>query len=127
MTATIQFNAAATTMLQGRTGSKLRIFAQDGELRVRPTDRKAGPWVLSEYRQHGQKGIAVDIDEKQLEKLGAGDIMAHQAQFNVVKDKYGWFALRNGEESAERATISMKGGAKATKSDEGGDSGGDAA
>lgn len=95
--ATIQFNSAATSALQGRSGGKLRMEVREGVMFVRPTDRKAGPHVLSEYRTHGKNGVAVDIDDKQFEKLAAGDILADKAEFSVVKDKYGWFALRAGD------------------------------
>lgn len=119
MTATIQFNAAAKEMLEGRSGGKLRMEIRDGTMFVRPTDRKAGPHVLSEYVPHGKTGIAVNIDEKQLEKLSGGNLQ-DKSQFNVVKDKYGWFALRTDGEGNATATVSMK--ARAGKGD--GDNGG---
>lgn len=95
---TIQFNAAATQALQGRTGGKLRMEVRDGTLMVRPTDRKAGPHVLTEYRDFGKGGIAVDIDDKQFEKLAAADLLADKTEYTIVKDKYGWFALRAGDD-----------------------------
>ena len=113
MVATIQFNKAATELLQGRTGGKLRMSIDDGVMRCRPTDRKAGPHVLTEYQQGSRGGISVQIDDKQLEKLGGG--LEHNTQFNVEKDKYGWFVLRpNDGESTDGASakISIKGGSK---------------
>ena len=95
--ATIQFNTAAASALQGRSGGKLRMEVRNDTMFVRPTDRKAGPHVLCEYRQHGKSGLAVDIDDKQFEKLKANDILADKAEFSIVKDKYGWFALRAGD------------------------------
>lgn len=106
MPTTLQFNKAATDLLKGRTGGKLRMEVVDGTMRVRPTDRKAGPHVLCEYKEGSRGGINVDIEDKQAEKL------AHQfenkSQFNVVKDKYGWFALRQGEAGEDGASVTVK-------------------
>lgn len=116
MTATIQFNSAAATALQGRQGGKLRMEVRDGNLFVRPTDRKAGPHVLCEYKTHGKSGIAVDIDEKQLEKLGAGSILENKAQFNLVEDKYGWYSLV--PEGGEQSEKMVEGGTATIKTEE---------
>jgi hypothetical protein len=116
MTATIQFNTAATQALQGRTGGKLRMEVRDGTLMVRPTDRKAGPHVLTEYRDFGKNGIAVDIDDKQFEKLAAGELLADKTEYLVAKDKYGWFALRAGSE-VEGAIEGSKATVKAAASE----------
>lgn len=116
MTAAIQFNTAARELLEGRDGGKLRMEIRDGTMFVRPTDRKAGPHVLSEYQPFGKSGIAVNIDDKQLEKLAGGNL-ADKSQFHVVKDKYGWFALREDGEGDAKATVSIKGSAAATDGD----------
>jgi hypothetical protein len=106
MSTTLQFNKAASELLQGREGGKLRMEVRDGTLFVRPTDRKAGPHVLCEYKEGSRGGINVDIEDKQVEKL------AHQfenkSQFNVVADKYGWFALRQGDEGSDGASVNIK-------------------
>lgn len=114
MTATIQFNGTAATALQGRQGGKLRMEVRDDTLFVRPTDRKAGPHVLSEYRSHGKSGVAVDLDSKQFEKLQAGNILEDKTEYMVVKDKYGWFALRAGDDvegaiEGSKATVKADG------------------
>jgi hypothetical protein len=108
---TINFNAAATDAIRGRQGAKLRMEVKNGTVRVRPTDRKAGPHVLVELEQKGKSGVSVTMTDKQAEKLNAGDILANAIAFNVVPDKYGWFALATGEGSEEKAA-----GAKATVS-----------
>jgi hypothetical protein len=106
MPTTLEFNKAASELLQGREGGKLRMEVRDGVMFVRPTDRKAGPHVLAEYKEGSRGGINVDIEDKQVEKL------AHQfenkSQFNVVPDKYGWFALRSGDEAEGGATVNIK-------------------
>lgn len=96
MSATLQFNPAATQAIQGRSGAKLRTEFRDGVLHVRPTDRKAGPHVLTEMQSKG-RGISIDLDDKQVEKLQGGDTMANDTSFFVVPGKYGWFALQAGE------------------------------
>ncbi len=111
MTTTLQFNTAAASLLQGRKGGKLRMEMRDGTMFVRPTDRKAGPHVLTEYKTGARGLLAVDIEDKQVEKLQAGTAMSDKAQFNVVKDKYGWFSLNpavEGDTSEAKATLSIK-------------------
>ncbi len=107
----LAFNHEATGLIQARPGSKLRVEIKDGALRVRPTDRKAGPHVLVEYQAFG-KGVAVAFDDKQIERLAAGNMLTNATSFHVVKDKYGWFILQEGEapEGVEHA------GAKVTVS-----------
>lgn len=97
MSATLQFNSAATSAIQGRSGAKLRTEFRDGVMHVRPTDRKAGPHVLTEMQSKGRNGIAIDLDDKQVEKLQGGDVMANDATFYVVPGKYGWFSLVQGD------------------------------
>jgi hypothetical protein len=112
MTATLQFNKAASELLQGRQGGKLRMEVKDGTIMVRPTDRKAGPHVLAEYKEGTRGGINVDIEDKQVEKLAHN--FENKSQFNVVPDKYGWFALRQGDgEGGDGAMVSVKTSAKA--------------
>lgn len=108
---TLAFNSAATQALQGRPGAKLRMEIRNGVMFVRPTDRKAGPHVLTEIQSKGKAGVAITLDDKQMEKLGASSLLQSNAAFNVVKDKYGWFALQAGAEHEEAA-----GGGKATVS-----------
>ena len=96
MSATLQFNSAATSAIQGRSGAKLRTEFRDGVLHVRPTDRKAGPHVLTEMQAKG-KGITIALDDKQVEKLQGGAAMAADTSFYVVPGKYGWFALQAGD------------------------------
>lgn len=114
MSATLQFNKAASDLLRGRQGNKLRMEIRDGTMFVRPTDRKAGPHVLTEYQEGARGGINISIDDKQLEKLGGN--VEDKSQFNVVKDKYGWFGLRQGEEGEDGATVKVS--MKAGKSDD---------
>lgn len=97
MSATLQFNSAATQAISGRSGAKLRTEFRDGVMHVRPTDRKAGPHVLTEMQSRGRNGIAVEISDKQVEKLNGGDAMKDGSTFYVVPGKYGWFALQSGE------------------------------
>jgi Zn/Cd-binding protein ZinT len=104
---TLNFNAAAAAALSARPGAKLRVEVRNGTMFIRPTDRKAGPHVLTEIQTKG-KGIAVVFDEKQGEKL-AMSAFANNSNFNVVPDKYGWFALHAGSEHEEAAA-----GAKVT-------------
>lgn len=104
---TINFNAAATSALQGRTGTKLRLDVKDGTLMLRPTDRKAGPHVLTEIEAKG-KTCSVQITDKQLEKLGAQDILADASTFGLRSDKYGWFAVTT-EPAAEGDTSVVEG------------------
>lgn len=111
MTTTLQFNTAAATLLQGRKGGKLRMEMRDGAMFVRPTDRKAGPHVLTEYTTGARGALAVEIEDKQVEKLQAGQAFADKAQFNVVADKYGWFGLRptvEGDDVEAKATLAIK-------------------
>jgi hypothetical protein len=97
----LTFNTQATSAIHGRNGAKLRMDVKDGTLMVRPTDRKAGPHVLSELQTKGKNGVQVEITDKQLEKLGAAGILGATAQFGLRADKYGWFALTTGEASAD--------------------------
>lgn len=117
MPATLQFNKAATELLQGRTGGKLRMEIRDGTMFVRPTDRKAGPHVLTEYQQGARGSIMVQIEDKQAEKLGHN--LENKSQFNVVKDKYGWFSLTQGEEAegGARVTVKMSNASGSTEDD----------
>lgn len=123
---TIQFNAAATQAIQGRQGGKLRMEVRDGTLFIRPTDRKAGPHVLTELQSGGRggKSVSVQIDEKQLEKLGANELLEHNAAFNLVEDKYGWYALRSGDDTGDKtvdggkATVAHRGGKGKNNEDE---------
>ena len=103
MPTTLQFNKAATDLLQGRQGGKLRMEVRDGLMYVRPTDRKAGPHVLCEYKEGPRGGIAIDIEDKQIEKLAHN--FENKSQFNVVKDKYGWFALKQDGEGDGTVTV----------------------
>lgn len=107
----LNFNSAATQALSGRSGAKLRMEVRGDTMFIRPTDRKAGPHVLTEIKQHGKSGVSVTLEDKQVEKLAAAGILTDAAAFNVVADKYGWFALRAGTEGEEAAN-----GAKATVS-----------
>lgn len=97
MTAILTFNSSATQAIQGRSGAKLRTEFRDGVLHVRPTDRKAGPHVLTEMQSKGRGGIAIELNDKQVDKLKNADAMADGANFYVVPGKYGWFALQAGE------------------------------
>ncbi len=118
MTSSLQFNKAATDLLQGRQGGKLRMEIRDGTMFIRPTDRKAGPHVLTEYQEGSRGSIMVSLEDKQVEKLGA--TLENKSQFNVVKDKYGWFALRSGdgEDGADaKATIKVDGSAAPAEPD----------
>lgn len=98
----ITFNATATSAIDGKSGGKLRLDVKDGTLCIRPTDRKAGPHVLSEMTK-GKDGVEVQISDKQLEKLGIGGLLTEAASFTLVEDKYGWFALRTGSDLGEKA------------------------
>jgi len=98
---TLSFNSQATGAIHGRKGAKLRMDVKDGTLMIRPTDRKAGPHVLSELATKGKNGVAIEITDKQLDKLGAGEILADAATFGLRADKYGWFALTKADEAAE--------------------------
>jgi len=108
----ITFNNEATTAIHGRKGGKLRLEVKDGTLFMRPTDRKAGPHVLSEIQGKG-KSVNVEITDKHLEKLGASDLLAENAEFGLVADKYGWLALRKDVSADDKAAIT---GATATVS-----------
>jgi hypothetical protein len=98
----ISFNSTATSAINGKSGAKLRMDVKDGTLCIRPTDRKAGPHTLSEMAK-GKDGVAVEITDKQLEKLGASNLLAEGAKFTLVEDKYGWFALKTGDDLGEKA------------------------
>lgn len=111
MTTTLQFNTAAASLLQGRKGGKLRMEMRDGAMFVRPTDRKAGPHVLTEYKAGARGVLTVDIEDKQVEKLQAGSTFTDKAQFNVIQSKYGWFTLApatDGDEVEAKATLAIK-------------------
>jgi hypothetical protein len=96
MSAILQFNSSATSAIQGRSGAKLRTEFRDGVLHVRPTDRKAGPHVLTEMQAKG-KGVTIELTDKQVEKLQGGDTMAADTSFYAVAGKYGWFSLVAGD------------------------------
>lgn len=121
----INFNAAATQAINNTKGSKLRMEVRNGVLFVRPTDRKAGPHVLAELVVVGRgRNLAVNLDDGQLERLEAGNLLENNATYNLVEDKYGWFALRAGDEADEKtiegASATVKASAKAenAKTDE---------
>ena len=103
----LSFNAQATAAIHGRKGGRLRMDVKDGSLMLRPTDRKAGPHVLTELVTKG-KGVTVEINEKQLEKLGIGDTLAAASTFGLRADKYGWFAMTTGA-PAEGDTMAVEG------------------
>lgn len=109
---TLSFNAEATAAIHGRKGAKLRLDAKDGTLFMRPTDRKAGPHVLTEIDGKG-KTVSISIADKQLEKLGVGALLADASTFGLVQDKYGWFAVRSVEDAGDKAIA----GAEVTVSD----------
>lgn len=109
----ISFNKEATDAIHGRKGGKLRIEVRDGTLFMRPTDRKAGPHVLSEIKGSKSKGVNVEITDKHLEKLGAGEILADASTFGLVADKYGWMALRQDVAADDKMAVE---GAQATVS-----------
>jgi hypothetical protein len=100
----LNFNAQATAAIQGRTGGKLRLDVKDGTLMVRPTDRKAGPHVLTEIVTSG-KTAKVEITDKQLEKLGVAAELANASTFGLRSDKYGWFAMTTGEAAEGDTTV----------------------
>lgn len=108
----ISFNNEATSAIHGRKGGKLRLEVKDGTLFMRPTDRKAGPHVLTELNGKG-KTVNVEITDKHLEKLGAADLLAEDAEFGLVQDKYGWLALRKDVSAEDKLAIQ---GATATVS-----------
>lgn len=103
----LTFNTQATAAINGRTGAKLRMDVKDGTLMLRPTDRKAGPHVLSELSTKG-KGVQVEITDKQLEKLGVAAALADASTFGLRADKYGWFAMTQGA-AAEGDTAGIEG------------------
>lgn len=108
---TISFNAAATAAIHGRKGAKLRLDVKDNTLFMRPTDRKAGPHVLSELATKGKSGVQIQITDKELEKLGATEVLAVDSKFGLVADKYGWFALRTDVSADDKMAVE---GAEAT-------------
>ncbi len=101
----ISFNKEATDAIHGRKGGKLRLEIKDGTLFMRPTDRKAGPHVLSELKGTKNKGVNIEITDKHLEKLGAGEILADGGEFGLVADKYGWFALRQNVDAENKMAV----------------------
>lgn len=100
----LNFNSQATAAIQGRSGAKLRMDVRDGTLMLRPTDRKAGPHVLSEISVQG-KGAQVEITDKQLEKLGLSGLLADASTFGLRSDKYGWFAMTSGAAAEGDTTV----------------------
>lgn len=103
----LSFNTQATAAIHGRKGAKLRMDSKDGTLMLRPTDRKAGPHVLTELVTKG-KGVQIEITDKQLEKLGIADSLADASTFGLRADKYGWFAMTAGA-AAEGDTMTVEG------------------
>lgn len=101
----ISFNKEATDAIHGRKGGKLRLEIKDGTLFMRPTDRKAGPHVLSELAGSKSKGVNIEIKDKELEKLGAAEILADGGEFGLVADKYGWFALRQNIDAENKMAV----------------------
>lgn len=106
----LNFNSQATVALVECGGSKLRMEMRDGTLFIRPTDRKAGPHVLSEL-QNGQDDLSVEITDKAFEKL-ASTALVDGATFGLEVDRYGWFALREvtnlGEKAVEGALVTVE-------------------
>lgn len=97
----LTFNTQATAAIHGRKGAKLRLDVKDGTVMLRPTDRKAGPHVLTELQTKGKTGVSIEINEKQLEKLSAAGILEDASQFGLRADKYGWFALTKDAPAAD--------------------------
>lgn len=108
----ISFNTEASSAIHARQGGKLRVEVRDGSLFIKPTDRKAGPHVLTELKGKN-KAINVEITDKHLEKLGASEILADAASFGMVQDRYGWIALRKDVAEDDKMAIA---GATATVS-----------
>jgi len=108
----VQFNKEATDAIQGRKGGKLRLEIKDNTLFMRPTDRKAGPHVLSELKGTKAKGVNIEVSDKELEKLGASAILADASEFGLKADKYGWYALTaagtEGNVEGASATVAHK-------------------
>jgi hypothetical protein len=108
----LSFNPQAASAISARNGGKLRMEVRDGTMFIRPTDRKAGPHVLTEIEAKG-KGIQVQISDKQFEKLASADLLADGLSFGLRADKYGWYALTQGEpaegdkSAVEGATVSV--------------------
>lgn len=102
MKAILNFNSEATSLLNAR--GRARVEFKDDSLRMRPTDRKAGPHVLSDFTAKG-KGSTLTIEGKQFDKLAAMSALTDGAEFHVAKDKYGWLALKSGDapEGSENA------------------------
>lgn len=98
---TLTFNSQATSAIHGRKGAKLRMDVKDGAMMIRPTDRKAGPHVLTELETAGKNGVKIAITDKQLEKLAGADILADASTFGLRADKYGWFALTKDAAAAD--------------------------
>ena len=104
----LTFNSQATTAIHGRKGAKLRLDVKDGTLFMRPTDRKAGPHVLTELQAKGKSGVSIEVTDKQLEKLGASGILEDASTFGLRADKYGWFAMTK-DTPAEGDTLFIEG------------------
>jgi hypothetical protein len=108
----LSFNDQATKAISGRKGSKLRIDVKDGNVMVRPTDRKAGPHTLTEQIV-GDDKVQIEITDKQLDKLGATALLVANGTLGLRATKYGWFMLTThaameGDELVEGAQVSVK-------------------
>lgn len=80
----VNFNASARKdSLQGRT--KLRVANRDGQLRFRPTDRKAGANLPK-----GEKLIDLQAGKCMLPE----GFDAQAGKYALELDKYGWLAAR---------------------------------
>lgn len=107
---TISFNGAAAAAfdLKHKDAHRFRVDVRNGTLFIKPTHRKVGPHVFTDYvRGNGERGgLKVTIEGAQMDKLKDLTPLEAGNKYAVQEDRYGWFYLTS--EDSEGALAGAK-------------------
>lgn len=123
---TISFNGAAVAAfdLKHKEAHRFRVDVRSGVLFIKPTHRKVGPHVFTDYvRGSGERGgLKVTLEGAQLDKLEGLNALEAGQKFAVQEDRYGWFYLTSedaeGAVSGAKASVLMSRKAKPVSAEE---------
>jgi hypothetical protein len=118
---TISFNGPAALAFDAKhkDAHRFRVDVRNGTLFIKPTHRKVGPHVFTDYvRGTGERGgLKVTIDGAQMDKLKDLNPLEAGQKYAVQEDRYGWFYLTSedseGALAGAKASVLMRRAAKA--------------
>jgi hypothetical protein len=118
---TLSFNGAAAAAFDAKHADahRFRVDVRNGTLFIKPTHRKVGPHVFTDYvRSTSERGgLKVTIEGSQLDKLKDLSPLEAGQKYAVQEDRYGWFYLTSedaeGALAGAKASVLMRKAAKA--------------